>query len=52
MGSKLTEDQIRSASAALAAGNDVKALAALRRGGMKGLFNTRAEAASILACRC
>ena len=46
-GSKPPEEQIRAVSAALAAENDVKALAALRRGGMKGLYNTRAEAASI-----
>lgn len=44
---KPTEDDVRSASAALAAVNDVKALAALRRGGMRGLYNTRAEAAAI-----
>lgn len=46
-GSKPSEEQIRALSATLAAENDVKALAALRRGGMRGLYNTRAEAASI-----
>lgn len=46
-GSKPAEEQIRVLSAALAAENDVKALAALRRGGMKGLYITRAQAASI-----
>jgi pimeloyl-ACP methyl ester carboxylesterase len=46
-GSKPDEEQIRALSATLAAGNDVKALAALRRGGMKGLYFTRAQAASI-----
>ena len=46
-GSKPTEEQIRSLSASLTAENDVKALAALRRGGMKGLYMTRAQAASI-----
>jgi pimeloyl-ACP methyl ester carboxylesterase len=46
-GSKPTEEQIRALSASLAAENDVKALAALRRGGMKDLFMTRAQAASI-----
>jgi pimeloyl-ACP methyl ester carboxylesterase len=42
-----TEEQIRSVSATLAAENDVKALAALRRGGFRGLYNTREEAAAI-----
>jgi len=46
-GSKPTEEQIRVLSASLAAENDVKAFAALRRGGMKGLFMTRTQAASI-----
>ena len=46
-GSKPSEEQIRALSATLAAENDVKALAALRRGGMKGLFITREQAASI-----
>jgi pimeloyl-ACP methyl ester carboxylesterase len=46
-GSKPSEEQIYALSATLAAENDVKALAALRRGGVKGLYNTRAEAASI-----
>lgn len=46
-GSKPTEEEIRSLSASLAAENDVRALAALRRGGMKGLYLTRAQAASI-----
>jgi pimeloyl-ACP methyl ester carboxylesterase len=42
-----TETEIRSMSAALVAENDVKALAALRRGGFRGLYNTRAQAAAI-----
>jgi pimeloyl-ACP methyl ester carboxylesterase len=42
-----TEDQIRSLSASLAAENDVKALAALRRGGYRGLYNTTAQVQSI-----
>ena len=46
-GSKPTEEQVLASSAALAAENDVKALAALARGGLKGLYMTRAEAASI-----
>jgi pimeloyl-ACP methyl ester carboxylesterase len=46
-GSKPDEEQIRALSANLAAANDVKALAALRRGGMKNLYITRAQAASI-----
>jgi pimeloyl-ACP methyl ester carboxylesterase len=46
-GSKPTEEQIRASSASLAAENDVKALAALRRGGMKGLYMTREQAAGI-----
>jgi pimeloyl-ACP methyl ester carboxylesterase len=46
-GSKPSEEQIRALSATLAADNDVKALAALRRGGMKGLYITREQAASI-----
>lgn len=44
---KPTEEQIRSMSAALAAENDVRALAAIRRGGFHGLYNTRVEAAAI-----
>ena len=46
-GAKPTEEEIVASSARLAAENDVRALAALRRGGMKGLFITREEAASI-----
>ena len=46
-GIKPTEEQIRTTSAALAAENDVKALAALRRGGFRGLYNTREEIAAI-----
>jgi pimeloyl-ACP methyl ester carboxylesterase len=46
-GATPTEEQIRASSANLAAISDLKALAALRRGGMRGLFNTRVEAASI-----
>ena len=46
-GVKPTEEQIRSVSASLAAENDVKALAALRRGGMRGLYNTSDQAAAI-----
>jgi pimeloyl-ACP methyl ester carboxylesterase len=42
-----TEEQIRAASASLAAENDVKALAAVRRGGFRPLYNTIAEAAGI-----
>jgi pimeloyl-ACP methyl ester carboxylesterase len=42
-----TEEQIRSLSASLAAENDVKALAALRRGGYRGLYNTSAQVGSI-----
>jgi pimeloyl-ACP methyl ester carboxylesterase len=42
-----TEEQIRSVSASLEAENDVKALAALRRGGMQGMYNTSSEAAAI-----
>jgi pimeloyl-ACP methyl ester carboxylesterase len=42
-----TEEQIRAASASLAAENDPKALAALRRGGYRGLYNTISEAAAI-----
>jgi pimeloyl-ACP methyl ester carboxylesterase len=34
-------------SAALTAENDVRALAAIRRGGFHGLYNTREEAAAI-----
>ena len=43
----LTEEQIRAASATIAADTDAKAMAALRRGGLRGLYNTREEAASI-----
>lgn len=46
-GVKPTEEQIRSVSAALAAENDVKALAAVRRGGFRGLYNMREEIAAI-----
>jgi pimeloyl-ACP methyl ester carboxylesterase len=46
-GSKPTEEQVLALSGALAAENDVKALTALARGGFKGLYLTRAEAASI-----
>src|SRR5262245_5401118 len=48
-GSKPSEDQVRASSDALAKENDVKALAALRRGGMKGLYMTREQAANIKA---
>jgi len=44
---KRTEEEIRSRSAALAAVNDVKALAAYQRGGSRALNSTDAEVAAI-----
>src|SRR5262245_16246343 len=44
---KRTEEEIRSRSAALAAVNDVKALAAYQRGGSRAFNSTDAEVAAI-----